>query len=88
MFKNPLDLVDAETDFLRPTTSNNNFLVVFTGTIVVRNTGDFTFTSNSDDGSRIFVDEPLILDDWINQVAGSTVSSTVTLATGRHDIEF
>ena len=71
---------------LRPVT--DRYLIVFTGTLIVENTGDFTFTSVSDDGARIFIDEAIILDDWVSHAAVTTFTETVTLAKGRHDIEF
>ena len=71
---------------LRPV--NDRYLIVFTGTLIVENTGEFTFTSVSDDGARIFIDEAMVLNDWFSHGAINTFDTTVTLAKGRHDIEF
>ena len=71
---------------LRPV--NDRYLIVFTGTLIVENTGEFTFTSISDDGARIFIDEAMVLNDWFSHGPITTFTETVTLAKGRHDIEF
>ena len=71
---------------LRPV--NDRYLIVFTGTLIVENTGEFTLTSSSDDGARIFIDEAMVLNDWFSHGAINTFDTTVTLAKGRHDIEF
>ena len=71
---------------LRPV--NDRYLIVFTGTLVVENTGYFTITTASDDGARVFIDEALILDDWVSHAAITTFRGEVKLAKGRHDIEF
>ena len=67
---------------------DNGFLVILRGTLIVRNGGDFTFNSDSDDGSRIYIDQTIVLNDWINQGTGSVASTTVHLAAGRHKIAF
>ena len=70
---------------LRP--DNEGYIIRFVGTIKVQNTGDFTFTSRSDDGSRIYIDDVLVLENWFNQVP-TTRSGTINLAAGEHKIEF
>lgn len=88
IYTGSLSLSDVQIDPLAPNNLNTDFIVIFTGTLIVQNTGDFTFNSDSDDGSRIFIDEVLVLEDWVNQPPGSVETSTVNLAAGRHDIEF
>lgn len=88
LYTGSLFLSGTQLNPVRPNNLDANFIVIFTGTLIVQNTGDFTFNSNSDDGSRIFVDEALILEDWVNQGGGSVETTTVNLAAGRHDIEF
>lgn len=77
---------NINTSGLRP--AADNFLIVFKGTLEVINTGTFTFTSDSDDGSRIIIDDMIILSDWISQAPGMSVTGSVTLTKGKHEIEF
>ncbi len=67
---------------------DNGFLVILRGTLIVKNEGDFTFNSDSDDGSRIHIDQTIVLNDWENQGTGTVASTTVHLAAGRHQIAF
>jgi hypothetical protein len=48
--------------------------------------GEFNFTSSSNDGARIYVDDSLILDAWAND--DTTGSGKVNLARGKHRFEF
>ncbi|CAM1343644.1 PA14 domain-containing protein [Tenacibaculum amylolyticum] len=66
---------------------NDGYIIAFIGTIRVQNTGNFTFTSRSDDGSRIYIDDVVALNNWFNQ-APTTRTATVNLAAGEHKIEF
>jgi len=79
-------LNDAGLNTIKP--AEDGYIVLYKGTLVVNNTGNFTFNSNSDDGSRIYIDDVLILNDWIDQGPGSIASSTINLAEGSHRIEF
>lgn len=72
-------------NMVRPDT--NGYIIRFVGTIKVQNTGDFTFTSRSDDGSRIYIDDVMVLESWFDQGA-TTRSGTINLAVGEHKIEF
>ena len=67
---------------------DNGFIVILKGTLIVKNAGDFTFNSDSDDGSRIYIDQTIVLNDWMNQGVGTVASTTVHLSAGRHQIAF
>lgn len=79
------ELNTAAHNTVRPDT--NGYIIRFVGTINVQNTGDFTFNARSDDGSRIYIDDVLILQNWFDQGA-TTRSGTINLAAGEHKIEF
>lgn len=66
----------------------NNYMILFTGTLVVDTAGVFQFSSYSDDGSRIIVDGVPVLNRWGDQAASLANGSTFTLAKGKHKIEF
>ncbi|WP_299683481.1 PA14 domain-containing protein [uncultured Tenacibaculum sp.] len=66
---------------------NDGYIIHFIGTLNVQNTGDFTFNARSDDGTRIYIDNVLVVENWFDQGA-TTRSGTVNLATGEHRIEF
>lgn len=42
-----------------------NFSVRWTGTVTPPETGDYTFGTRSDDGARLWVDDQLVIDDWV-----------------------
>ncbi len=66
---------------------NNGYIIRYVGTFRVNNTGTFTFNARSDDGSRIYIDDVLVLENWFDQ-SPTTRSNSVTLARGEHKIEF
>lgn len=66
---------------------NDGYIINYVGTIKVENSGDFTFSATSDDGTRVYVDDVLVVENWFNQVA-TTRTGTVNLAKGEHRIEF
>jgi hypothetical protein len=47
--------------------------------------GDYYFETRSDDGSRVYVDDVLVVNAWVDQSI-TTTSNTVTLTAGSHDI--
>ncbi len=79
-------LDETTSDAIAP--AADGYIILFQGSLPVDNTGNFTFNSDSDDGSRIYIDGVLVLDDWINQGTGSVASATINLAAGLHKIEF
>lgn len=67
---------------------NDNFMILFTGTLVVETAGVFRFKANTDDGARIIVDGIPVLNYWIDQSSVDRESVSFTLAKGKHKIEF
>ena len=64
---------------------DSDFGVVFTGYIKVPATGDYTFVLGSDDGSRLYLDEKLVVDnDGLHGMREQ--EGTVTLTEGMHAI--
>src|SRR5690606_16866284 len=54
---------DAENFDLGLRNRDNNFAFVFTGKISIGTPGDYTFYIKSDDGSQLFINGALIIDD-------------------------
>lgn len=78
-------LDDAGRDAINPDTQG--YILCYTGTLKVKNTGTFTFESRSDDGSRIYIDDVLVLESWFDQ-GSTTRSNSIDLSKGEHKIEF
>jgi hypothetical protein len=59
-----------------PGTPEHNFAATFTGQVVVRNAGSYTFCTSSDDGSDLSVDGRMVVDNQglhsMNRVCAST----------------
>lgn len=88
VFTGDFNITNTQMDVIRPNGALNGFIVIFKGILIVKNTGDFSFNSNSDDGTRIYVDQTLVLNDWVNQAPTTVNSTTVNLTAGRHKIAF
>lgn len=80
-----ISLNDTSRSTIAPDT--DGYLLLYIGTLNVNNTGDFTFNGRSDDGTRIYIDDVLVLENWFDQGA-TTRSGTVNLAKGEHKVEF
>jgi len=82
-----LSRTDAEINFnwgnASPGTgvNTNGFAVRWTGYIQVDTTQAYTFVARTDDGVRLWVDDRLIIDRWVNQGARDW-TATVNLASG------
>lgn len=81
------------TSLLNDSTQNalvtgDNFTIKLTGYYYVSTTGDFKLQSYTDDGARVYVDDVLILNRWIDQGATVFDGVTVKLAKGYHKFEF
>lgn len=63
-----------------------NFGADIRGELGVAATGTYTFTLNSDDGSQLFIDGSLVVDDG-NPHSPTIVSNSVALAAGSHHFE-
>ncbi|HIB37078.1 PA14 domain-containing protein [Mesonia sp.] len=73
-----------------PSTNGNGFVIKITGTYIVQNAGTFNFSSESDDGARIYIDGALVSSAWYNGSNGInlTASGAAYLAKGKHEFEF
>lgn len=63
----------------------DNFAVRWTGVVLIREAGDYSFSINSDDGSKLFIDGALVADADGNHEMQEE-RGTVTLTPGQHDI--
>ncbi|MCK5473588.1 MAG: glycoside hydrolase family 3 C-terminal domain-containing protein [Planctomycetes bacterium] len=86
--------IDASVDFdwggESPINAINNdgFSVRWTGKLTPEKTGEYELATTTDDGSRLFLDGKLIIDDWQDHPT-ETHSVKVTLEAGReYDIRF
>ncbi len=67
------------------TSETNYFGLVFTHQVNVPTTGDYEFYTNSDDGSILYIDGQVVVDnDGLH--APRTVANSVTLTAGLHDL--
>ena len=63
----------------------DNFALRFTGQLRISETGTYTFRSVSDDGSRLYIDDRLVVDNP-GLHAKKEESGTVNLRSGTHNI--
>jgi hypothetical protein len=69
-----------------PASRSENFLLEFKGFLQIHAPGSYTFFTNSDDGSRLFIDGKRVVDnDGIHPA--QEASGTVTLTAGFHPIK-
>lgn len=66
-------------------TSGDTFSARWTGQIEAPVAGNYTFTTTSDDGVRLWVNDQLLIDNWTLH-APTDNSGTIQLAAGRHNI--
>ena len=66
-------------------TGNDHYGIRFSRRIQIATSGEYTFTTTTDDGVRLWVDGQLVVDRWIDQ-APTAHSGTIFLATGTHDV--
>ncbi|MFH1709353.1 MAG: PA14 domain-containing protein [Planctomycetota bacterium] len=82
---------DAQVDFPwgynapAPEVTADNYSVRWTGRIRIDMPGVYTFYTVTDDGVRLYVDNALLVDKWIDQ-ALTEYSGTANLAAGWHDL--
>ncbi len=69
--------------------SQGSFGADITGTLKVASSGTYTFTLNSDDGSQLFIDGSLVVDDGAGSGghAPTVVSNSTFLTAGFHSFE-
>jgi hypothetical protein len=63
----------------------DNFGIRFSRTISVAASGDYRFTTTTDDGVRLWVDGQLLIDRWLDQ-APAIHTATNVLGAGTHDV--
>ncbi len=63
----------------------DNFAELFNGQINITEAGFYTFFTNSDDGSNLFIDSTLVVDNY-NYQGPTTHTGTIFLTTGIHNI--
>ena len=82
-----LTRTDAEINFLwgsaAPATElpRDNFSARWTGYVQVDTTQAYTFVARTDDGVRLWIDDQLLIDRWVNQGARDW-TATINLAAG------
>ncbi|NER12697.1 hypothetical protein GWK08_04540 [Leptobacterium flavescens] len=81
------DLATTSFGTTDPSGNGEGFIVYFRGVYQVQNSGDFTFSLTSDDGSRLYIDDMLIVESWFDQ-SSTTRNNTINLAAGKHRFEF
>ena len=62
--------------------SADNFSVRWTGQVQAPVTGNYTFTTMADDGVRLWVNNVLIVDNWVDQAVTTRTSAPVALVAG------
>ena len=61
----------------------DDFTARWTGYVTVPTAGSYCFGTNADDGSRVWVDNTLVMDNWVNQPATDKACSTsISFAAG------
>ena len=60
--------------------SSNSFKARFTGNVKSIDSGEYTFYVTSDDGCRLWINNQLVIDNWIDKKVASEVSATITLS--------
>lgn len=79
--------VNFGNNFAVPGYNDENFSVRWTGQVKAPVGGDFIFTTVSDDGVRLWVDDTLIIDNWTLHGDATDVASAITFETSSmHDI--
>jgi fibro-slime domain-containing protein len=80
-----INIEDSE-DEVPGTTLSEHFYIRWTGVVRVPKDGTYTFTINSDDGSRVFIDDKEVIDHG-GVHAMEEKSEDVTLTAGDHKIK-
>jgi len=67
--------------------SNTDFSARWTGQVQAESTGQYTFSTNSDDGVRLWVDGTQLVDDWADHGATQDQGTIDLVAGQRYDIK-
>lgn len=65
---------------------NEDFIVRWTKTTYMA-AGTYHFSMSSDDGNRVYIDDELIIDSWVDQGANPAQTTDVAIAAGNHTIK-
>jgi len=83
--KNKSFVQSVKLDGFSEKSKNGSFALNFTGWIYVENAGEYTFSLNSDDGSMLYINDRLIVDNGkVHSVQKK--SGTIGLEAGYHKI--
>jgi len=66
-----------------PTVPRENFSTRWTGTLTPTVTGHYTMQLDSDDGSRLFIDDKQIIDYWSGHGTGNVQATGIDLVAGK-----
>lgn len=84
---------DAQVDFdwgtgsPDPSVPSDGFSVRWTRTHYFSQDGDYTFSTTTDDGVRLYVDGNLIIDHWVNQGVSTYTATVPNVTVGNHIIK-
>jgi beta-glucosidase len=69
-----------------PEIGENNYSVRWTGTLTMPETGEYDLGLRSDDGSRLWLDGELLVDNWGDHAAETKMGKVTLVAGEAHDI--
>ena len=55
----------------------DNFSIRMTGLVKFPTAGDYVFQTVADDGTRVFIDDVMVVDNWVAQSAGTSASAVI-----------
>ena len=61
--------------------NTDNFSMRLTGLVTFPSAGDYVFQVRSDDGSRVFIDDEMVVDNWVTQAAALSSTMVIVSAT-------
>jgi hypothetical protein len=61
---------------------SEDVIVRFTGSIVSNTTQNISFLATADDGTRLYIDEVLVADDWVDKGGGGTTTDPISFTAG------
>ena len=76
---------DAFAEGIKEGFPPNYFQAVFTGQFEIRQPGEYTFMTTSDDGSRVYINKGLVVDNW-GLHGPREKTGKVFLKEGLHDV--
>ncbi len=81
----PIATGQSDTIGLGVTAQTETFGLVFTHTLTVPSDGVYTFTTTSDDGTKLYIDEQLVVNnDGLH--GARTIANTIPLTAGTHSL--